>query len=804
MKKSILSLLAMVAVGATVQAAPRSLSEAQAFAQQFLSQQIGQSVQLSSLNQRMQAPGINAESAVQPYYAFNDADNQAFVIVSGSDLMRPIIGYSTTGTLPESLDQMPDNMRSWFEWLEQASAYVEQHPEAALSAQQRSQTFEPIQPLMKSKWGQDAPYNAQCPTGCPTGCVATATAQIFRYHFAKLGEVVQGIGSHSYTYRNKTRTVNYSDNTYDYSKMPLNGRNATATQKSELAKFCYHIGVGVDMYYDASGSGTLSSFIPRLAIENFGFNSLTSYILREMYSYDEWVSILNNELQNERPIAFGGQSATGGHAFVLEGLDAQGLYYVNWGWDGYMDGYFDVTVLNSGDAGTGATASEDGFCMQQDAVVNLCFEEGAGKYYSPMQIGSYGFTSSKSSVTKGQSVTITAQNIINYVNVEQSGYCGLVLMQGDQEILRTENSNTVSAYPATRSGYYGTGQVKRTITFDESLADGTYQLWMYYQPKGKDYYGLLHTTHTKQSYFTVVVEGNSVKISRPQLEVSVVPTSWTWDTEQIETRPTTLTCNLYNPGDESFVAQYQLTLIDPDGQRMDPINTGKVYIVAPGETQAVSFDYHFTKAGHWKAEMDFIRQNFSENPEPFEEADGEFDVVVNETMGAVFQMTKAIEQVSDTVYLNREATFRLKLKNTGAPYNGQIGIRFFSKTSSTKATSEFFCDATFAEGTEDTIELTGMIKDLKEKTKYYARPYYLFGDEYAQIESKTGVSGYLQVAIYPEPQEEQGIADITVDGANDLAHAQIYNIVGKRVTLPANGQLPRGIYIIDGKKTVIK
>lgn len=794
----------MAAFGSMLQAAPRSLSEASAFAQQFLSQQLGQPVQLSQLNQRSLAPGVGPEIASQPFYAFNDESAQAFVIVSGSDLMRPVIGYSTTGTLPENLEQLPDNMRSWFEWLGQAAAYIEQHPEAALSAQQLSQTFDPVQPLMKSKWGQDAPYNAMCPSGCPVGCAATATAQVFRYHFAKLGEVVQGIGSHSYTYRNKTRTVNYAENTYDYNKMPLNGRNATATQKNELAKLSYHVGVGLDMMYDPSGSGTMTSFVPRLAIDNFGFNSLTSYVSRDVFSYDEWISILNEELYNERPIIFGGQSSEGGHAFVLEGINAEGLYYVNWGWDGYLDGYFDVTVLNSGGAGTGAAVSEDGFCMQQDAIVNLCYDEGAGRYYTPYQLYRAEYKSSKSTTTKGSQISITAQGVYNFSNVKQQGYFGLVLMQGDKEIQREENSTLVSTNGCTNGMYASAGQIKRYITFDSSLADGTYQLWMYYQPKGKDYFDYLRCPHTRDSYFTVDVEGNNIKISRKQIGIPVEVSNWTWETEQIETRPTTITCQLYNPSDETFVAQYQLTLIDPDGQRQDPINHGDVVKVAPGETQQLSFNYHFRKVGVWSTEFDIIRQNLSEDPEPFEDGDAEFNVALNATMGADFQMTKSLEQVSDTVYVNREATFRFKLKNVGMPYNGQVGVRFFKKSSSTDATSEFFCDASFDQNSEEVIEVTGLITGLKEKTVYYARAAYLFGDTYQTFATKSGVSNSLSVRVYPEPEDGQGIADITVDGANDLTHAQIFNIVGKRVSLPANGQLPRGIYIIDGKKTVIK
>lgn len=43
---------------------------------------------------------------------------------------------------------------------------------------------------------------------------------------------------------------------------------------------------------------------------------------------------------------YSGASSGGGHAFVCDGADGNGLYHINWGWNGYQDGYFDITILN--------------------------------------------------------------------------------------------------------------------------------------------------------------------------------------------------------------------------------------------------------------------------------------------------------------------------------------------------------------------------------------------------------------------------------------------------------------------------
>lgn len=52
-------------------------------------------------------------------------------------------------------------------------------------------------------------------------------------------------------------------------------------------------------------------------------------------------------LSNDRPIIYGGvDTFNGGHEFVICGYDAQGRVYVNWGWDGSSEGYYDIALLN--------------------------------------------------------------------------------------------------------------------------------------------------------------------------------------------------------------------------------------------------------------------------------------------------------------------------------------------------------------------------------------------------------------------------------------------------------------------------
>jgi hypothetical protein len=53
-------------------------------------------------------------------------------------------------------------------------------------------------------------------------------------------------------------------------------------------------------------------------------------------------------LDNKRPILFAGLSSSKkeGHAFVCDGYDIYDNFHINWGWDGYYNGYFAITKLN--------------------------------------------------------------------------------------------------------------------------------------------------------------------------------------------------------------------------------------------------------------------------------------------------------------------------------------------------------------------------------------------------------------------------------------------------------------------------
>ena len=181
-----MSLLLMLLFAHTSWAAPVKLSTASQTAQNFL-QQYGK--QLKSTNAAY-APRMNAQGAqtTAPYYVFNSKDGNGFVIVSGDDRTSEILGYSTTGSF--DINKMSANMRSFMDGMAKEISLLDKYQAnntAKAPAQMKART--PIEPLVKTVWNQDAPYNDLCPDDpyntsvkLPTGCVATAMAQVMYKH----------------------------------------------------------------------------------------------------------------------------------------------------------------------------------------------------------------------------------------------------------------------------------------------------------------------------------------------------------------------------------------------------------------------------------------------------------------------------------------------------------------------------------------------------------------------------------------------------------------------------------------------
>jgi hypothetical protein len=107
-----------------------------------------------------------SQSVVAPaYYVFSMSDEAGFVIVSGDDIAKPILGCSFEGTFEE--DDLPPNMQ---EWLEDMEKQIMQARESGM--QQSEETAQQWKAptvgratfkLQTALWHQRNPLNRLCP-----------------------------------------------------------------------------------------------------------------------------------------------------------------------------------------------------------------------------------------------------------------------------------------------------------------------------------------------------------------------------------------------------------------------------------------------------------------------------------------------------------------------------------------------------------------------------------------------------------------------------------------------------------------
>ena len=316
------------------------------------------------------------------FYVFNQPEGQGFVIVSADVRAYTVLGYSDSGCWDEN--DLPDNARAWLEQYKQDLEVLDQTSDyVAASTQQTAYT--PVAPLCATKWNQNAPYNNLCPswqTGhAAAGCVAVAGAQIMKYH----AYPEHGIGSHSYKWANENGdsielSADYANTTYDWTNM-LNtyGSSATLAQKDAVATLIYQCGVACDMVYGKSSSAN-SSTLARELINTFSYDKSIRPLYKDYAGETVLLEAIQQDLLAERPVLVRGRTTDNtGHAFVCDGMDADGLMHINWGWGGKSDGYFRLSALAPSSQGTGGSSTNKAYTEQVQIYTGIRPNQG-GSY----------------------------------------------------------------------------------------------------------------------------------------------------------------------------------------------------------------------------------------------------------------------------------------------------------------------------------------------------------------------------------------------------------------------------------------
>ena len=515
MKKIYLFLLGLFTVNIVLLAGPVDEESAKNIAANFTNS--------SSL---LRSP-VNPESAVlatayissrtdglNRFYIFNRGKSNGFVIVSGDDRAEAVLGYTDNGSF--DINNIPPNMKWWLnEYANQMDAlyngaygdmqFLRSGTESSYNLRQTSSGEVP--PLLgEIKWSQNEPFNNMCPVyegkKSVTGCVATAMAQIMRYH----KHPKQGKGSHTYYWSEggQELTVNFDGVNYDWDNMlPTYGmarvdlgdneperwwpeewwpegwqpdKAPTQAEKDAVATLMYHCGVSVEMKYTFKESGAYSANVPNALYKHFGYDGGMSFRYRDGYSTDEWEELVRSELNAGRPLYYAGSTpdGLGGHAFVCDGYDANGFFHINWGWGGAYDGYCLLHALEP--EGQGSGGYEGGYNFHQRILTGIQPDKG-GAPDNGAQILSTGLIPVNDVVTKGNSLLFESERIEseNWISDAVRFNLGLLFYNGSGEQVASVPMN--SGYLELKRNYYYSFTSQNMIfNFPEDLADGEYKL----------------------------------------------------------------------------------------------------------------------------------------------------------------------------------------------------------------------------------------------------------------------------------------------------------------------------------------
>ena len=314
------------------------------------------------------------------FYVFSQTDGNGFVVVAGDDLAYPILGYGMQQSFRK--DSMPVNVRSWFDGYRRQIDWMRENK--SMAAKEVTAAW--------SLWDQMTPYNDLCPIvdnqRTPTGCVATSTAIAMQYH--KWPDI--GTGSHSYT----SQTYNLSlsatfDTPYQWDNMPstYTAGQYTSAQAQNVATLMYDCGVFSEMNYAPGNSGALTLTAARGLVNYMKYDKSLHVLQRDNYQKDEWEAIIKGELDDNRPVVYGGENdQKEGHQFIIDGYNDADYYHVNWGWSGLANGYYLLSVLEPEVQGTGGN-SGGGFSLGQDAIISMR-KPVEGSSYQDMLVFFYG------------------------------------------------------------------------------------------------------------------------------------------------------------------------------------------------------------------------------------------------------------------------------------------------------------------------------------------------------------------------------------------------------------------------------
>ena len=659
-KRSILVMMFLLAI-TMVWAEPIGESQARKIAADFMANRLMRSMTLRKAHKAPMTATESSEKAA--YYVFN-ADQGGYVIVAGDDRAPSVLGYSENGVfdtqdVPDAMQSMLDGFAAQIAALEQGAKAAPQHISGIA-----------IQPLVKAEWSQNAPFNINLPTipsgnHAYVGCVATALAQVMYYWKwpARPTRSLPAYTSESLSiYMPILPVVNFNWNamqdTYETSDTQSNAAQAVAT-------LCQYCAQALRMDFKEQSSGTPTSCIPNFAAAYFDYAPSTHIESRNNYSTQDWSDLIYKELGAGRPVIYSGNKKDGGHAFICDGFDGNGMFHINWGWNGSSSGYFLLSVLNPDEQGTGSASGAYGYIMDQYAIVGFQPNNGSSHNFeitaTDVTLNSY--TNTRSSTNEAFKINVSGV-FHNYTSDTLAVRVGWGLFK-DGEMVK-------SLYNSSNQGFRPGFQIQHTnreFVFGAGITSGTYRLVPMYSEYSQ--YNWRPCVGAERNYIEVTFNGNQCTITGYGTAGThnYVINNIAITGNMHNGRPVNMDVNLTNKGHSSNELLYMFV----DGQFAAAGFVG----LESGETDDIHYTYLFQNAGSYTLTWSWSKDG--SNPVATR------NITIKAMPAANLSATIQILDVTDTsgkVITSDKFSIVLNITNKGnTTYDEDISAKLFKHTS---------------------------------------------------------------------------------------------------------------------------
>ena len=646
----------------------------------------------------------NADS-VTGYYLFNGENS--YVIVSGDERAVPVLAYSDESSI--DLENMPENMAYMLSVYASEISNLYSGNSTLVYTSTEESSGSSLSPLLGNiKWDQDDPYNLLCPlmpgtsTRTVTGCVATAMAQVMRYHKWP----VSGSGAISYTSSsNKIAvTATLTGTNYDWTNMSETyDSNSTTAQESAVSTLMFHCGAIINMDYGLS-SGASTNKMGQAFKNNFGYNQNIQQYSRNYFSRTEWIQKIKTELNAGRPVIYSGSSNEAGHAFVCDGYDSNDYFHINWGWSGQSNGYFKLSALTPESQGIGG--STGGYNYDQDITVGICKPDVsiASSYFITMNDT---IIHTKKTYTRNETFSLTFNSVYNLGLNSFGGKIGVAMISSGGTTTMLKEYNVSSLQP-----YYGYNTLNTSgLTIPSSISNGEYSIYLVYQPTGSSTWTKILTPYGISNKLNITIGSSSVIMTTTAGAHNLSLTNLSTTGSLYQNKAGRINISITNNGTE-YNSTIGVYLQSTTNSALNQLVSTENLNVVNGETVSFNFSDSIKLApGTYYLAAMYDPTNNPTNAASLEQLGNVVTVQIYATPTAspVLTLTSQASFANNASVDKNSATITANINNTGGFYDKKLIAFIFETTGGSSLTYLGYQTGLIDQNETATVKFTGSI-----------------------------------------------------------------------------------------------